>query len=80
MPRSLLRCVTQVQETLAKVANAQSGETQRRAGELHASLLYGRIDDVLEVGMHAYVLRFLERTADLGQRIAQDFLIPEAVA
>ncbi len=80
MPRSLLRCVTQVQETLARVANSQSGETQRRAGELHASLLYGRIDDVLEVGMHAYVLRFLERTADLGQRIAQDFLIPEAVA
>jgi uncharacterized alpha-E superfamily protein len=80
MPRSLLRCLTQVQETLARVANSQSDETLRRAGELHASLLYGRIDDVLEIGMHAYVLRFLERTADLGQRIAHDFLIPEAVA
>ena len=56
----------------------QSGETQRMAGEIHASLLYGRIDDVLAVGMNAWLLQFLERIADLGQRIAQDFLVPSA--
>ena len=76
MPRSLLRCLTQVHETLGVVANDRSGETQRRAGEIHASLLYGRIDDVLAVGMHAWLLQFLDRIADLGQRIAQDFLVP----
>lgn len=76
MPRSLLRCLTQVRDTLEVVANEQSGETERRAGEIHASLLYGRIDDVLEVGIHAWLLQFLDRIADLGQRIAQDFLVP----
>lgn len=76
MPRSLLRCLTQVHDTLGVVANDRSGETQRRAGEIHASLLYGRIDDVLAVGMHAWLLQFLDRIADLGQRIAQDFLVP----
>ena len=79
MPRSLLRCMTQVQETLAIVANEQSAETQRRAGELRAALLYGRIEDVLDAGLHDYLLRFLARTADLGQRIAQDFLLPADV-
>ena len=76
MPRSLLRCLTQVHDTLAVVSNDRSTETERRAGEIHASLLYGRIDDVLAVGMHAWLLQFLDRIADLGQRIAQDFLVP----
>ena len=76
MPRSLLRCLTQVHDTLAVVSNDRSGETERRAGEIHASLLYGRIDDVLAIGMHAWLLQFLDRIADLGQRIAQDFLVP----
>jgi uncharacterized alpha-E superfamily protein len=80
MPRSLLRCMTQVHETLEVVANEQSGETQRRAGEIHAALLYGRIEDVLATGMHAWLLQFLDRIADLGQRIAQDFLVPSSTA
>jgi uncharacterized alpha-E superfamily protein len=80
MPRSLLRCMTQVHETLEVVANDQSGETQRRAGEIHAALLYGRIEDVLATGMHAWLLQFLDRIADLGQRIAQDFLVPSSTA
>jgi uncharacterized alpha-E superfamily protein len=80
MPRSLLRCMTQVHETLGVVANEQSGETQRRAGEIHAALLYGRIEDVLAIGMHAWLLQFLDRIADLGQRIAQDFLVPSSTA
>ncbi len=80
MPRSLLRCMTQVHDTLGVVANDQSVETQRRAGEIHAALLYGRIEDVLATGMHAWLLQFLDRIADLGQRIAQDFLVPSSTA
>ena len=72
--------MTQVHETLEVVANEQSGETQRRAGEIHAALLYGRIEDVLATGMHAWLLQFLDRIADLGQRIAQDFLVPSSTA
>lgn len=80
MPRSLLRCMTQVQETLAVVANDRSAETQRRAGEIHSSLLYGRIDEILDQGVHRYLLHFLARISDLGERIAHDFLVPSSRA
>jgi uncharacterized alpha-E superfamily protein len=78
MPRSLLACMREVDLILGQVANARSQDTQRRAGELHARLRYARIDDILEVGLHRYLTEFLERTADLGDRIAQDFLVPIA--
>ncbi len=76
MPRSLLRCMTAVHETLRVVANDRSDETLRRAGEVHASLLYGRVEDVLDAGVHEYLARFLGRIGDLGDRIASDFLVP----
>lgn len=75
MPRSLLRCMTAVHETLRVVANDRSDETLRRAGEVHASLLYGRVEDVLEAGVHRYLVGFLGRIGDLGDRIAHDFLV-----
>jgi uncharacterized alpha-E superfamily protein len=45
---------------------------------MHARLRYARIDDILEIGLHRYLTEFLERTADLGNRIALDFLVPIA--
>ena len=35
-------------------------------GMMHAELRYGRIDDILHTGMHAYLTDFLERINDLG--------------
>jgi uncharacterized alpha-E superfamily protein len=78
-PRSLHRCMSQVYMHLKAVANSQSAETERRAGEMHASLLFGRIDAILEVGLHEYLLEFLGRISDLGERIALDFLVPSPV-
>ena len=78
MPRSLHACLREVDQILGLVANARSRDTQRRAGELHARLRYARIDDILELGLHRFLTEFLERTADLGNRIAQDFLVPIA--
>jgi len=75
MPRSLHRCVTEVDLHLRAVANEQSAETLRRAGELHALLRYGRIDLVIEQGFHEFLAGFLDRVADLGQRIGRDFLV-----
>lgn len=79
MPRSMHRCMTQVYQHLKAVSNAQSVETERRAGEVHASLLFGRIDSILEIGLHEYLLEFLRRISDLGERIALDFLVPSSV-
>ncbi|HEU4622744.1 MAG TPA: alpha-E domain-containing protein, partial [Burkholderiaceae bacterium] len=55
-----------------------SGETERRGGLLAAELRYGRIDDVFHTGLHAYLTSFLEKVADLGNRISRDFLVPLA--
>jgi len=75
MPRSLHRCITQVYTHLTEVRNAQSAETERRAGELQASLRFGRIDSVFEVGLHEFLVRFLGQVHDLGERVARDFLV-----
>jgi uncharacterized alpha-E superfamily protein len=75
MPRSLLRCVTQVHAHLIAIANAQSVETVRRAGELQAALHYGRIDDIFTLGLHEYLTRFVGKIHDLGERVSQDFLV-----
>jgi uncharacterized alpha-E superfamily protein len=78
MPRSLHTCMKEVQQILEQVANARSNETQRLAGRISSRLRYGRIDDILAVGLHGYLTDFLSNTAELGNGIAQDFLVPVA--
>jgi uncharacterized alpha-E superfamily protein len=78
MPRSLAACMDEVLVNLRVVANEQSGETLRRAGRLHADLQYGRIDEILATGLHAFLTQFLDRVNDLGAGISRDFLVPMA--
>ncbi|MFM2186161.1 MAG: hypothetical protein RIR43_733 [Pseudomonadota bacterium] len=74
MPRSLAACTSELVNNLTQVANEQSGDTLRRAGRLRSDLQYGRIDEILDDGLHAYLTRFLNRINDIGDRIARDFL------
>jgi uncharacterized alpha-E superfamily protein len=76
MPRSLAACMNEVVTNLGMVANEQSGETLRRAGRLRSDLQYGRIDEILATGLHAYLTQFLERVGTLGVGISRDFLVP----
>ena len=78
MPRSLAACMQEVMKYLTRVANEQSADTLRRAGRLHADLQYGRIDEILATGLHAYLTQFLERVGTLGVGISRDFLVPVA--
>lgn len=78
MPRSLAACMNEVVSNLQFVANQQSGETLRRAGRLRSDLEYGRIDEILATGLHAYLTQFLDRVNDLGVGISRDFLVPMA--
>jgi uncharacterized alpha-E superfamily protein len=78
MPRSLHRCMSQVYTHLSAIRNAQSAETERRAGEMQASLHFGRIEDIFELGLHEYLVQFLGRTRDLGERVSRDFLVSTA--
>jgi uncharacterized alpha-E superfamily protein len=80
MPRSLLRCCKEVYSNLKSVRNEHSAETERRAGEIHATLHFTRMEDVLAHGLPEFLEQFLARLRDLGDRIASDFLVPPAEA
>ncbi|HEX5312716.1 alpha-E domain-containing protein [Aquabacterium sp.] len=76
MPRSLLACMNEVVSNLQAVANDHSDDTLRRAGRLRADLQYGRIEEIMATGLHAYLTQFLDRVSDLGYGISRDFLMP----
>ena len=78
MPRSLAACMNDVVANLNLVANAQSAETLRRAGRLKSDLQYGRIDEILATGLHAFLTQFLDRVGDLGVGISRYFMVPMA--
>lgn len=79
MPRSLHASLNEVVNNLELVAHEQSSETRRVAGKLRADLRYGRIDEILATGLHAFLSQFLDRVNDLGLRISRDFLVPQVV-
>jgi uncharacterized alpha-E superfamily protein len=70
------RCLTGLRANLELVANDQSAETLRRAGELHAQFRFGRFEELCAAGVTTLLDRFQARLRDLGARIADDFLVP----
>jgi uncharacterized alpha-E superfamily protein len=76
MPRSLHHCMAEVENILRVVGADPQGETQRQAGRLRADLHYGRIEEILATGLHAFLTQFLDRVNQLGAQISRDFLVP----
>ena len=74
VPRSIYRSANLVYENLKDVANTRSGETQRRAGLLHAELRFGTLDTLAPQGCERFLGGLLARTAELSDRIGRDFL------
>jgi uncharacterized alpha-E superfamily protein len=74
VPRSLLRSAELVFDNLSAVSNTRSGETQRRAGVLHANLRFGTIDALGDVGADNLLADVIARVLDLNDRIGRDFL------
>jgi uncharacterized alpha-E superfamily protein len=77
MPRSLHASLNEVVNNLEAVTDNKQSETLRHAGKLRADLAYGRIDEILATGLHAYLTQFLERVNVLGGRISREFLMPQ---
>ena len=77
MPRSLAHCMAHMLDNLHSVANANSGDTLRRAGRLESDLRFGRIDEILSTGLHAYLTQFLANVGELGVGISRDFLVTQ---
>jgi uncharacterized alpha-E superfamily protein len=78
MPRSLHACMNEVVANLDLVAGEGMSSTQRYAGKLHAELQYGKIDEILQTGLHTFLTEFLDRVNDIGSRISRDYLMPQA--
>ena len=76
MPRSLHASLNEVVGNLAMVAGEPTSETLRRAGKLRAELQYGRIDEILATGLHAFLTQFLDRVNELGMHVSREFLLP----
>ena len=76
MPRSLHSCMNFIHDTLGILCDAQSRELERQAGELHARLHYARTDDIMEFGLHEYLMEFLEHVSRLGAEVSRVFLVP----
>ena len=76
MPRSLHSSVTEVVTNLDQVTSNRTSESLRRAGRLRADLQFGRIDEILATGLHAYLTQFLDRVNELGGQISREFLVP----
>ena len=77
MPRSLHASLNEVMANLALVTSDSGSDTLRHAGKLRAELAYGRIDEILATGLHAYLTQFLDRVNALGTRISREFLMPQ---
>jgi len=75
MPRSLHASLREAVNNLTLVASTPESESLRRAGRLCADLQYGRIDEILATGLHAYLTSFLDRVNDLGAQISREFLV-----
>ena len=76
MPRSLHASLNEVVSNLHLVASDAASETLRRAGRLRADVQYGRIDEILATGLHAFLTQFLDRVNELGAHISREFLVP----
>ena len=77
MPRSLHASLNEVVNNLEAVTDNLQSETLRHAGKLRADLAYGRIDESLATGLHAYLPQFLAIVNVLGGRIRREFLMPQ---
>lgn len=74
MPRSLHACMNEVEDALIEINGFSGLEARRLAGEQHADLHFGRIEDAFGRGLHEYLTDFLKNTAVLGQEIREAYL------
>ena len=76
MPRSLASCMTFIFDTLKLLSERNTREIERQAGELHSRLRFARMEEIIEFGLHEYLMNFLDRIGALSGEINTGFLNP----
>ncbi len=74
MPRSLHACMDEITPILEQLCDARGWECLRQAGELHARLHYGRMEDIFQEGLHEFLQDFVIHNNSLGSEIQNTFL------
>ena len=76
-PRSLSFCFEQITQHLDAIQSQDtqlSMDARRQAHVMHAQMRFARIDQVIEDGLHEYLTDVVDRTRDLGEKIAKGHL------
>ena len=74
MPRSLHACLDEINLILEQLTNNRHTECRRLAGELHAKLRYGKMQDIFQRGLHEFLSDFIDSNNQLGAEIQHAFL------
>jgi uncharacterized alpha-E superfamily protein len=74
MPRSLHACFDEITPILEHLCGARGHECLRMAGELHAQLHYGQMENVFRDDLNIFLEDFMERNDALGAEIQRTFL------
>ncbi len=75
MPRSLHACLEEVVSNLSMVSDNLRSDTLHKAGKLLSELKFGRIDEIMDTGLHAFLTQYLDRVNVIGESISADFLV-----
>ena len=76
MPRSLHSCMSFIFDTLKLLSERNTREIERQAGELHSRLRFARMEEIIDFGLHEYLMNFLDRISALSAEINRGFLVP----
>lgn len=79
MPRSLHACFDEITSILEQLNGSRSNECRRLAGELHAKLRFGRMQQIFQHGLHEFLTDFIESNNQLGAEVHKTFLSITAV-
>ena len=74
MPRSLHACLDEITPILEQLSGRRQVECRRLAGELHAKLRYGKMQDIFQRGLHEFLSDFIDSNNLLGAEIQRAFL------
>ncbi len=80
MPRSLMACMNEVVENLKMISSDDGLESRRSAGKLQAEIQYAKIDEILDAGLHAFLVHFLHRINQIASHVSREFLVAGPLA
>ena len=74
VPRSLHSSMNDLYEILQSLSDSDRHEPERLAGEIHAQLHYGRTEQIFKLGLHEYLMQFLDKIEALNTEINRHYL------